>query len=206
MGWYEDHIFPPLLDWATRPLERTRRELLAQASGRVLELGVGTGANFPSYTAAATEIHGIEPTPALLRLARDRAASLPDPQRFTLVKAGAEALPYPDDHFDSVVACLVFCTIPDTEAAAAEIARVLRPGGTVLVLEHVASHRHGLRRLQRGINPVWRRLACGCELTRDTAALLHRHGFDLNDTRHWRHPALPGLMAEVLYGRATLPG
>lgn len=202
MGWYENHVFPPLLDWATRPLQRTRTELLAGARGRVLELGVGTGANFGSYTRAATEIHGIEPTPAMLARAQRKAASLPEPQRFTLVEAGAEALPYPDAHFDTVIACLVFCTIPDAEAAAAEAARVLRPDGQLLVLEHVASHRPFMNRLQRGINPMWRKLACGCELTRDTAALLRRHGFNLDNTRHWQHPALPGLMAQVLYGRA----
>lgn len=203
MGWYENHVFPPLLDWATRPLQRTRTELLAGARGRVLELGVGTGANFDSYTGAATEIHGIEPTPAMLARAQRKAASLPDPQRFTLVEAGAEALPYPDAHFDTVVACLVFCTIPDAEAAAAEAARVLRPDGQLLLLEHVASQRALVHSVQRGLNPVWRRLACGCELTRDTGALLRRHGFNLDATRHWHHPALPRLMAEVLYGHAV---
>ena len=76
MSFYEDKLFPVLLDWATRPVYRDRQRLLAQASGRVLELGVGTGANFPFYSRTATEIHGIEPAGGLLSLARDSAQQL----------------------------------------------------------------------------------------------------------------------------------
>lgn len=203
MGWYEDKLFPPLLDWATRPLNRDRDALLAGARGRVLELGVGTGANFGRYTPAATEIHGIEPGGAMLAKARATAEALPQPERFHLVEAGAEALPYPDHHFDTVIACLVFCTIPDREAAAREVARVLRPDGQLLVLEHVQSERPLTRRVQHGLNPLWRHLACGCQLTRDTGTLLADHGFDISGLRRWRHPKLPGFAGELLQGVAT---
>ena len=136
MGWYEDRIFPHLLDWATRPLTPQRRELIASAHGRVLELGVGTGANLPWYSEQASEIHGIEPAGALLELARQQADKCEQPSRFHFHQCGAESLPFPDQHFDCVIACLVMCTIPDADAAAAEIYRILKPGGQLLVLEH----------------------------------------------------------------------
>ncbi|MCH8543515.1 MAG: class I SAM-dependent methyltransferase [Alcanivorax sp.] len=204
MGWYADTLFPPLLDWATRPLERDRDALLAGAQGIVLELGVGTGANFGRYGENAREIHGIEPGAAMLARAQAHADTLPHPARFQLTEAGAEALPYADQRFDTVVACLVFCTIPDRDAAAREIARVLKPDGQLLVLEHVESERTGTRLIQHSLNPMWRHLACGCQLTRDTGSLLQRYGFDVSGLKRRRHPKLPGFAGELLQGVATL--
>ncbi|MFN3713294.1 MAG: class I SAM-dependent methyltransferase [Alcanivoracaceae bacterium] len=204
-SWYEDRVFPRLLDWATRPLARDRQALIAAASGRVLELGVGSGANFPYYTDAAVEVHGIEPGDALLEEARANAGRCPSPQRFHLRKGGAEALPYPDDSFDTVVACLVFCTIPDADAAARETLRVLRPGGRLLVLEHVAHEDAFWRRGQRLIEPVWTPLACGCRLSRHTARLFADAGFDISGLNHWQHPKVPKLAGFMLSGEAHKP-
>ncbi|HBC18988.1 MAG TPA: SAM-dependent methyltransferase, partial [Alcanivorax sp.] len=113
MSLYEDKLFPVLLDWATRPVYRDRARIVGQAQGRVLELGVGTGSNFAFYGDSATEIHGIEPVEAMLDIAREAADQCPHPDRFVLRTGDAQQLPYPDHHFDTVVACLVFCTIPD---------------------------------------------------------------------------------------------
>ncbi|MCK5885871.1 MAG: methyltransferase domain-containing protein, partial [Alcanivorax sp.] len=154
MSLYEDTLFPVLLDWATRPVYRDRERIIGQARGRVLELGVGTGSNFPFYGDAATEIHGIEPAQALLTLAQEAASQCARPERFVLRTGDAQQLPYPDHHFDTVVACLVFCTIPNPERAAAEAFRVLKPGGTLLALEHVLSERRWVQRLQKGMNPA----------------------------------------------------
>lgn len=205
MGWYEDRIFPHLLDWATKPLQRQRQEIIASAEGRVLELGVGTGANLAFYGESASEVHGIEPAAALLDIARERAARLSDPARFRFEVAGAEALPYPDQHFDTVIACLVFCTIPDTTSAARELWRVMKPGGRLLLLEHVASQKPAIHRTQRLLNPAWRKLACGCQLTRDTASLLSDAGFNMGDVSHWRHPKVPAFAAELISGVAIRP-
>ena len=140
----------------------------------------------------------------MLARAQAHALTLPRPTRFHLVEAGAEALPYADSHFDTVVACLVFCTIPDREAAAREIARVLKPTGQLLVLEHVESERKSTRLIQHGLNPVWRHLACGCQLTCDTASLLRQAGFDTRGLQRRRHPKLPGFAGELLQGTAML--
>ena len=202
MGWYEDRVFPHLLDWATRPLHHQRRELLASAHGTVLELGVGTGANFPYYSSKATAVHGIEPCEALLEHARESARQSPSPERFQLRVAGAEALPYDDNTFDCVIACLVFCTIPEPEKAAREVLRVLKPGGELLVLEHVQHEKPWPERIQRVLEPVWRPLACGCHLHRDTGALFARAGFNTDDLKTWQHPKLPAFAGFLLSGRA----
>ena len=203
MGWYEDRIFPHLLDWATRPLTPQRRELIASAHGRVLELGVGTGANLPWYSEQASEIHGIEPAGALLELARQQADKCEQPSRFHFHQCGAESLPFPDQHFDCVIACLVMCTIPDADAAAAEIYRILKPGGQLLVLEHVRHQQPVAASLQSVLQPVWKPLACGCHLNRDTAQTLTRAGLDVSGLRHWQHPSLPRLAGFMLSGTAT---
>ena len=205
MSLYEDKLFPVLLDWATRPVYRDRARIVGQAHGRVLELGVGTGSNFPFYTDAATEIHGIEPVAAMLELAWESANQCPHPDRFTLHIGDAQQLPYPDQHFDTVVACLVFCTIPDPTQAAAEAFRVLKPGGTLLALEHVLSDRRWVQRLQKSMNPAWKHLACGCQLTRDTASIFREAGFRLHKASHRRHPKLPAFAGELLDGALLKP-
>lgn len=205
MGLYENHVFPVLLDWATRPLQRDRSALLKEAQGCVLELGVGTGANLPFYTQQATAIHGIEPSAALLKRAHDQAEACADPQRFQLVTGDAQALPYPDSYFDTVVVCLVMCTIPDPQQAAREIFRVLKPGGQALLLEHVQSPGRWTQRLQQTLNPAWRHLACGCQLTRNTASTLRQAGFDMNHCQQGPHPRVPGFAGELLTGHALRP-
>ena len=160
-----------------------RRYLVEGLSGRVLDVGAGTGANFP-YLAerareAALEVHAVEPDPHMRRRAREaaREAGLDVDIR----DAGAERLPYEDGSFDAALAGIVFCTIPDPGAALDELARVLRPGGELRFLEHVAST--GVRaRLQHLVGPVWKRVAGGCHVTRDTVSLFEAHGaFDVRE-------------------------
>ena len=205
MSVYEDKVFPVLLDWAPRPLSPNRQHLIRQARGKVLELGVGTGANFPLYSDLASEIHGIEPAEALLELAADTARQCNQPERFHLRVAGAEQLPYDDNSFDSVIACLVFCTIPDPDTAAREAFRVLKPGGTLLTLEHVRNEKRWVQRLQGAMNPAWKHLACGCQLTRDTSATLRQAGFRLHQATHHQHPKLPPFAAQLLEGAMLKP-
>ena len=153
-----------------------RRYLVEGLSGRVLDVGAGTGASFPYFAERAREadleVHAVEPDPHVRRRALEtaREAGL----SVDLRNAGAERLPYPDDHFDAALAGIVFCTIPDPSAALDELGRVLRPGGELRFLEHVRGE--GLRaRLQALIEPVWRRIAGGCHVTRDTVGLFEAH-------------------------------
>lgn len=205
MGWYEDHIFPTLLDAATKPLNRDRKALIEKASGCILELGIGTGANLPFYTGAATQVHGIEPATALLEIAKQQTAQCQNPERFQLCAASAEALPYEDNTFDCIIACLVFCTIPDPVKAATETLRVLKPGGKLLTLEHVQHQQKGWARLQNTIQPIWKPLACGCHLNRNTASIFQQAGFEVSHLSHEQHPKLPRFAGFMLRGYANKP-
>lgn len=174
-------LFAAVYDPATALAERTvlaphRRYLAAGLSGAVLDLGAGTGAQFPHFGPAVT-LHAVEPDPHMRRRAAGRAATLD--RAVDLRDAEASALPYPDDSMDAIVAGMVFCTLPDPGAALDEAARVLRPGGEFRFLEHVADD--GWReRVQRLVAPLWKRAAGGCHLTRRTAALFAGHdAFDV---------------------------
>lgn len=154
---------------------------MAHARGRVLELGVGTGSSLGFYPPEVTEVVGIDPFTTMLDRARrtaDRLTRDGAPYRFRLHRASAESLPYDDATFDTVVAFLTLCTIPDHAAAAREAYRVLRPGGRLLVLEHVRA-RGGTRlaRWQGRLDPLWTRAAGGCHLDRQTGQILRRAGF-----------------------------
>ncbi len=203
MSFYEDHVFPLFLDVATRPFRRDREQLLSQARGRVLEIGAGNGANLPCYTPAATDIVLLEPSRAMLAEAEKRSHTLHDPGRFSFVVGGAEALPFADASFDTVIACLVFCTIPDIHNAAREALRVLKPGGQFLFFEHVAHPRANIRRWQDRLNPAWKRLACGCHLNRDTATLFREAGFTFVQFEAFEHPKVPALAGAIIRGSAT---
>lgn len=203
MSFYEDHVFPLFLDIATRPFRRDRQALVARARGRVLEIGVGTGANLPFYGPAATEVIGLEPSRAMLADAEKLAANLPGNTRFHFVVGGAESLPFPDASFDTVIACLVFCTIPDTQTAAREAFRVLKPGGEFLFFEHVAHPQPSIRRWQQRVNPLWKKMACGCELTRDTERTFREAGFRFSEIDNLEHPKVPALANAIIRGCAT---
>lgn len=170
-------LYDPVMRAAEAKLFPPHREYLARdLSGDVLDLGAGTGAMFPYYVDAVESgratVTAVEPDPHMRKRAVDRAEDLD--LAVTVDAAGAEALPYADDSFDVVVAAMVFCTIPDTDAALDEVARVLRPGGELRFLEHVAEE--GWRRwVQRAIQPLWKRVAGGCHLTRRTGEQFADH-------------------------------
>jgi ubiquinone/menaquinone biosynthesis C-methylase UbiE len=208
---YHDHVFPRLQALVTAGFEDRRRELFAHARGRVLELGVGTGAGLDAYPAAVSEVIGIDPAEAMVHHAVDRLRQLGRPAegaeglpyRVAIHRADAQALPYDDHSFDTVVAFLTLCTIPDPLQAAREARRVLRPRGRLLVLEHVrADHPGHLARWQDRLDPLWTRLAGGCHLNRDTTAVLDAAGFDTRQLRRYRDqrlfpPASPRIQGVV---------
>jgi ubiquinone/menaquinone biosynthesis C-methylase UbiE len=191
---YADYIYPPLLHRVSRHFDEQRRALMAHGSGRVLELGVGTGSNLEFYPGEVTDVVGIDPHDAVLARAEDTIRRLEHggglKYRIRLHRADAARLPYDDASFDTVVAFLTLCTVPDFEAAAREAHRVLRPAGRLLVMEHVrAGAGSGLARVQQWLNPVWRRVAVGCHLDRDTATALGEAGFDIGALERYRDDA-----------------
>ncbi len=150
---------------------RWRRWVVSAARGRVLELGVGTGLNLRHYRLAET-VTAIDPDGASLRRAFSRRRDVR--QGVALYQARAEALPFPNEFFDAVLGTLVFCTIADPAAALAEARRVLKPGGTLRLVEHVRMHNRVVGGAQDMITPVWKEIAGGCHLNRDTLAAVER--------------------------------
>lgn len=183
MGKWFSRLYDPLMG----PLERRgfgniRKSLIGKAQGDVLEIGSGTGFNFPYYE-RAQKVIAIEPE-SLMReksLPRAQNASVP----IDVISAGAEELPFPDNTFDTVVGTLVLCTIPDAPKALQEIRRVCKPDGQVLFFEHVRLDHPFLGRLQDWLTPTWKRLCDGCHLNRNTLAMIKEAGFKF--TRVERH-------------------
>ena len=148
-------------------LRRMRRELLGGAGGRVLEIGAGTGVNLDLYPDAVEDLVVIEPDPHMAKRLKAKLAGSGG-RRVDVLEAPAERLPFEDDSFDTAVATLVLCTIPDPSAALVEAARVLRPGGQLLFIEHVRAEGPGLARWQDRLEKPWRFLGDGCHCNRDT--------------------------------------
>ncbi|MFG3342183.1 class I SAM-dependent methyltransferase [Glycomyces sp. NPDC048151] len=169
-------------------LGERRARLLAGLSGRVLEVGCGHGVNFPHYPDAVTELVAVEPEAHLRALARAEAAG----RNAVVLDGQAEALPVESGSFDAVVATLVLCSVEDQDRALAEIHRVLRPGGALVCLEHVASANRAVRSGERAFDAVfWSHAFGGCHTGRDTGAAMRRAGFDTSDLAEGRFPDLP---------------
>ncbi|HEV8682909.1 MAG TPA: class I SAM-dependent methyltransferase [Actinomycetota bacterium] len=168
--------------------KRNREELVAMASGTVLEIGAGTGVNFPRYRDARLVV-AVEPEPTMARRAQRRSMAATVPVR--VLRGDAEALPFEDGVFDTVIACNVLCSVPRPARAAAELRRVLRPRGTVRFYEHVRSLSPRAGRTQDLIQPLWSRLAAGCHPNRDPVAALRGAGFEVRYRRVSVGPASP---------------
>ncbi|MBW3560413.1 MAG: class I SAM-dependent methyltransferase [Proteobacteria bacterium] len=178
MSFYDRRLLSELIGCAcrTRALTRQRARLIPLASGRVLELGVGAGANLRFYDAArVTAVCGVDPSAEL----RAKAAEAPRPEGLDVRLEGgrAEALPYPDAGFDTVVTTFTLCSVPDSAAALQEARRVLKPSGRLLFCEHGLAPDRRLARWQHRLEPAWAAMAGGCRLTRDIAAELAPAGF-----------------------------
>jgi ubiquinone/menaquinone biosynthesis C-methylase UbiE len=164
-----------------------RRELLAGASGRVVEVGAGNGINFEHYPASVGELIAVEPEPYLRRQAQKAAVDAPIPVR--VVPGVAASLGLEQDAVDVVVVCGVLCSVPDQHLALLEFRRVLRAGGELRFYEHVRSRRPGFARWQRLIDLAWSRVMGGCHTDRDTLAAIAGAGFRLERCRGFGFPA-----------------
>lgn len=155
-----------------------RDRMLQGLGGRVIEVGAGTGLNFPRYPSEVTEVVAVEPEPRLRAEAGRAAASAP--VRVTVVDGLAERLPVEDGSMDAGVVAGVLCSVPDPAGALAELARVIRPGGELRFYEHVRAEEPGLARLQRLADAtVWPRVFGGCHTRRDTERAIAAAGFAL---------------------------
>jgi ubiquinone/menaquinone biosynthesis C-methylase UbiE len=182
-----------------------RRELLAGLRGRVIELGAGSGANFPHYPPAVDEVVAVEPEPYLREQAQRAATRVPVP--VSVVAGDASSLPGGAGSFDSAIASLVLCTVPDQRRALAELYRVIRPGGELRFYEHVLARTAREARLQRLADATfWPHIAGGCHLSRDTTAEIERAGFMIETCERFPFSPAPLLpSAPHILGSARRP-
>jgi SAM-dependent methyltransferase len=201
-----DHIVPAVHDFVGRPMEKKpairekRRQLLAAADGRVLEVGVGTGFNLPHYPESVEDLTVTDGMDGMLRRAERRAGEAG--RHVATRRASVESLPFEDASFDTVVASLLLCSVDDQDRALAEIRRVLRPGGQYLFLEHVRSDDPKVARNQDRWEGVWGVVAMGCHPNRDTLPRIERT-FEVAELERSELPIGPKIVRPYVLGRAV---
>ncbi len=206
-----DRLFARVYDRVLAPLEEAglqawRAELLADLSGTVVEIGAGTGANLAHYPATVDRLVLTEPEPAMLSQLRERLDRVAAGVDVTARRASASSIPLADGEADAVVTTLVLCTVPAPAAALAEARRVLRPGGRLVFLEHVAADDRPERlRRQRRVDLVWPHVAGGCRLTRRTEAAIAEAGFTVESVARESARKAPTFIRPMIRGVAVAP-
>jgi len=178
MGFYDKHLLPRLvhLTCGQNPSMRQRQKVVPQASGKVLEIGIGSGLNIPFYDADKVEhLWGLDPSAEMWAIAQKNARDHHIDAEF--IHSGAESIPLDDNCADSVLVTYTLCTIPDALVALSEIKRVLKPSGKLIFCEHGKAPDIGVERWQERLNPVWKKLSGGCHLNRAVPQLLEQSGF-----------------------------
>ncbi len=178
MGFYDRYVLPRVLDFAMRlePIMRQRGKVVPKASGRVLEIGMGSGLNLAFYDRGrVTKLWGLEPSEELRRIAGERARQVAVDVEF--LPLPGESIPLEDGSVDTVVTTYTLCTIPGVLQALREMCRVLVPGGTLLFAEHGRAPDPGVERWQNRLNRVWGSFTGGCNLNRPIADLIRDGGF-----------------------------
>lgn len=188
-------------------LREMRRDLLTAAHGRTLEIGSGTGLNVPLYPSIVDEIVFSDPSPHMLRALRVELAENPPPiKNWDLQQVDAQALPFPDNSFDTLVSTLVQCSTGDPAAVLVEAARVLRPGGRYLFLEHVRSpDNRAVARMQDVLARPHRIIAAGCHPNRDLEALLDQSSLEVQTLTRGIMPRGVPTVRPLIWGTALAP-
>ncbi len=202
VGFYRDQVVPRIIDIAcgAKRTEPLRRRVCAGLAGQVLEIGFGSGLNVPYYPPVVTRVDAVEPAEVGWRLARKRRAESPTPVR--RVGLDGQCLPLDDRSYDAAVSTWTLCTIPDPVTALREVRRVLKPGATLHFVEHGLAPDARVQRWQRRLEPVQKRVAGGCHLTRPIPALLTAAGFTIVELDVFYEVAAPKTLAALSLGVA----
>ena len=206
MGFYERKILPRIVEatCSTKPIRYQRRKVVPLAEGRVLEIGVGSGLNFPYYDPDKVErVFALEPSEAMLEKARPRIEAAPFPVEPLGLEG--EQIPLDDASVDTVLVTYTLCTIPGVIAALEGMRRVLKPGGKLIFCEHGLAPDPGVARWQNRLNPLWKRIGGGCNLNRDIPALVKEGGFRIEtlDTMYLPGPKMIRFSSFNYWGTAS---
>jgi len=178
MGLYDRYVLPRVISLAcsSKPNRKQREKVVPLAEGEVLEIGVGSGLNFPHYdTSKVRKVWGLEPSEGMRQLARKNLGD--STLEVEMIDLPGEEIPLDANSVDTVLVTYTLCTIPDVQVALRGMGRVLRPGGKLLFCEHGLAPDPGVRKWQHRINPTWRRFGGGCNVNRDIPGLLESSGF-----------------------------
>jgi ubiquinone/menaquinone biosynthesis C-methylase UbiE len=180
MSFYETHFLPHLINCAcgTKPIRKQREKVVPLANGRVLEIGMGSGLNIPYYDAANVEfVWGLEPSDGMRKKAKKNLAKAPFEVRW--LDLPSEEIPLDANSVDTVVLTYTLCTIVDWHKALLEMRRVLKPEGKMVFSEHGIAPDANVRRWQERLNPLWGKVAGGCNLNRPIPKCINEGGFDI---------------------------
>ena len=203
MGFYSNYVVPRFVTCAcgSKHIVRQRQKVVPRARGKILEIGLGAGHNIPHYDHERVDrVIGIDPCETSWQLAQERVNAVPFDVEF--LAGSAEDIPLDDDSVDSVLLTFALCTIPDPLAALSEAMRVMRPGGELVFCEHAQAPDESVQRWQTRINPLWKRLAGGCNLNRDIVGLIRTAGFDINELEQMYLPNTPRIAGFNVWGTA----
>jgi ubiquinone/menaquinone biosynthesis C-methylase UbiE len=204
MSLYEKYVLPKFLNCAcgSKPVARQREKVVPLAEGKVLEIGIGSGLNLPFYDKTKVdEIWGLDPSEELSEMAR--AVAIQEGMEVNFISSGAEEIPLPDDHFDSVLITYTMCTIPEVIRANTEIRRVLKNQGKMIFCEHGAAPDDNIRKWQKRINPFWGKIAGGCNINRNIPSLIQESGFDIVEMEEMYLPNTPKIAGYNFWGYAV---
>ena len=204
MSLYEKYVLPKFLNCAcgSKPVARQREKVVPLAEGRVLEIGIGSGLNLPFYDKTKVdEIWGLDPSEELSEMAR--TVAIQEGMKVNFISSGAEEIPLPDDHFDSVLITYTMCTIPEVIRANTEIRRVLKDQGKMIFCEHGVAPDDNIRKWQKRINPFWGKIAGGCNINRNIPSLIQESGFDIVEMEEMYLPNTPKIAGYNFWGYAV---
>lgn len=204
MSLYEKYLLPKFLNCAcgSKPISYQRKKVVPMAEGKVLEIGMGSGLNLPFYDKSKLdELWGLDPSEGLSEMAKQVADE--EAMEVNFISAGAEEIPLPDNHFDSVLVTYTMCTIPEVHRANKEIQRVLKGNGRLIFCEHGEAPDKNIKKWQNRINPLWKKLAGGCNINRNIPSLIQESGFDIIDLEEMYLPNTPKIAGYNYWGYAV---
>ena len=201
---YENYVLPKMLDCccSTKPISYQRKKIVPEASGTILEIGIGSGLNIPYYQKSrVNKVIGLDPSEQLCKMAKKTA----DDNNFSIdfLVNGAEEIELPSNSIDTILLTYTLCSIPEPYIALKEIMRVMKSDGRILFCEHGIAPDEVVQKWQNRINPLWGKLFGGCNINRDIPNILKNGGFKINSLDKMYLPSTPKIVGYNYWGEAS---